>query len=103
MDMMPHNVVIVQPGAREAIGKMADQMSPTPDSRGRTFVPDDNRILAATRMAEPGEKVTLKMNAPETPGDYEYVCTFPEHWMKMFGTLVVVKNLDEYLQGQGER
>lgn len=97
VDMMPHNVVVMQGGAREEIGKKADAMDPTPDRQGRAFVPDDNRILAATRLVEPGQKETLKMKAPDAPGDYEYVCTYPEHWMNMWGRLVVVKNLQDYI------
>lgn len=38
-----------------------------------------------------------KLAAPAT-GDYEYVCTFPEHWKVMFGTLVVVKDKAALLQ-----
>ncbi|MCH7546169.1 MAG: hypothetical protein IID30_07190 [Planctomycetes bacterium] len=97
-DMIPHNVVIVEPGAREEIGLMADEMDPTPDRRGRTYVPRDRRIIAASRMIEPGRRTSLKLKAPETPGDYEYVCTYPEHWLVMFGKLIVVEDLEQYLQ-----
>jgi hypothetical protein len=73
-------------------------MSPTPDKQGRAFVPKNKKILAASKLVEPGEKETLKLTAPEKPGDYEYVCTYPEHWKIMFGQLVVVKNMDDVLQ-----
>ena len=99
-DMMPHNVVVVEPGAREEVGKKADQMVPTPDRRGRTYVPRDRRILAASRMIEPGMRTSLKMKAPETVGDYEYICTYPEHWLVMFGKLVVVDDLEKYLESR---
>jgi hypothetical protein len=49
-------------------------------------------------MLEPGEKETIKLNAPDEPGDYEYVCTYPEHWKVMYGRLIVVRDLDAYLE-----
>jgi azurin len=38
------------------------------------------------------------MTAPAEPGDYEYVCTFPGHYVIMWGKLVVTKDVDAYLQ-----
>lgn len=105
MDMMPHNLIVVQPGSREKIGRVADEMDAFPDKNGRTYVPDDKRIIAASKMIEPGMKTTLKFKAPDTPGNYEYVCTYPEHWMSMWGTLVVVDDIEAYLNssnGAGE-
>jgi azurin len=91
-DMMPHNLAIVKPGAREQVGRMADAMPARPDRRGRAFVPRTDLVLAATRLLEPGESETLKLTAPAEVGAYEYVCTYPEHWKIMFGELVVVKD-----------
>src|SRR5258705_11872594 len=93
-DMMPHNLVIVQPGAREEVGNEAQTMSPAPDKQGKAFVPKNKKIIASTRLVEPGQKESLKLIAPTKVGDYDYVCTYPEHWKIMFGQLVVVKNLD---------
>jgi azurin len=96
-DMMPHNLVVTTPGAREEIGALADKMQPSAlDSKGRAFVPGGrnvaNKILAATKLVEPGQQETLKLTAPTRPGTHEFVCTFPEHWKVMFGQLVVVKD-----------
>jgi hypothetical protein len=38
------------------------------------------------------------MTAPGKEGEYEYVCTFPGHWMLMWGKLIVTKDVDGYLQ-----
>jgi glucose/arabinose dehydrogenase/azurin len=97
-DMMPHNVAIAEPRSRAAIGAKADAMSAVPDSQGRTFVPDDRRILAATSMVEPGRAETLKLTAPRKPGNYDYFCTYPEHWKTMYGQLVVVEDLEAYMK-----
>lgn len=98
VDMMPHNLTVLEPGAREEIGKISDGMPPTPDSQGRSFVPQDTRVIAATKMVEPGMKEVLRLKAPDKVGDYEYVCTYPEHWKVMYGQLVVVKDVEAYLQ-----
>ena len=98
LDLMPHNLVVVEPGAREEVGTQAQTMAPTPDRHGRVYVPDNKKIVASSKLLEPGLKETIKLTAPEKPGDYEYVCTYPEHWKTMFGQLLVVKDMEAYLQ-----
>jgi len=106
-DMMPHNLVVVQPGSREAIGAVVDKMQPTQlDRQGRAFIPAGRelsaKVLAATKLMEPGQRETLKITAPKKVGTYEYVCTFPEHWRVMFGELVVVKDREAVLQASAQ-
>jgi glucose/arabinose dehydrogenase/lysophospholipase L1-like esterase/plastocyanin len=98
MDMMPHNLVIVQPGAREEVGTQAEKMPPQPDSKGSMYVPKNPKVFASSKLLEPQQRQTLQLTAPGKMGTYEYVCTYPEHWKTMFGELVVVKSLDEYLE-----
>jgi len=97
-DMMPHNLVVVEPGAREEVGTQAEKMQPVADKQGKMFVPKNKKILASSHLVEPGQQETMKLKAPSTPGNYEYVCTYPEHWKNMFGKLVVVKDIDEFLK-----
>ena len=98
VDMMPHNFVIVQPGAREEVGTQAQTMPPTKlDKQGRAYIPDNKKIVAASKVLEPGQKETIKLTAPKEPGEYEYVCTFPGHWMVMWGKLIVTKDVDAAL------
>jgi azurin len=109
-DMMPHNLVVVQPGAREEIGAITDKMQPTAlDAQGRAFMPSGRsartaaaKILDGTKLIEPGQKATLKLIAPTKTGNYEYVCTFPEHWKNMFGQIVVVKDKQALLQASAQ-
>lgn len=96
-DGMPHNLVVVIPGATEEIGKAAEKMAPEPDAQGRIHVPASPKVLYATKMVEPGQQAKLSFTAPAEPGDYQYVCTFPGHWMRMVGTLAVVKDVEAYL------
>lgn len=96
-DSMPHNLVVVTPGAVEEVGKVAEKMTPEPDAKGRIHVPDSPKVLHATKMVDPGQQAKLSFTAPTEPGDYPYVCTFPGHWVRMVGTIAVVKDVDAYL------
>ena len=96
-DAMPHNLVVVAPGAVEEVGQAAEKMPPEPDAQGRMQVPDSPKVLHATKMVEPGQQAKLSFTAPEEPGDYQYVCTFPGHWRRMVGTLAVTKDVEAYL------
>jgi glucose/arabinose dehydrogenase/lysophospholipase L1-like esterase/azurin len=100
-DVMPHNLVFVQPGTRKAVAEAAQSMAPTSlDKEGRAYLPkaELKSILGASKLIEPGQRERLKLTAPGKEGDCEYVCTFPGHWMIMWGQLVVTKDVDAYLQ-----
>src|SRR5690606_32738695 len=98
-DFMPHNFVVVKPGARERVGAISETMKPDMlDSEGRAYVPQTSDVIAATRLLEAGERAVVKMVAPETEGTYPYVCTFPGHWQVMWGDLIVTGNVDEFLR-----
>ena len=96
-DSMPHNLVVVAPGAAEEVGKLAEKMAPEPDAQGRIHIPDSPKVLHATKMVDSAQQTKLSFTAPTEPGEYQYVCTFPGHWMRMLGTLAVVKDVDAYL------
>ena len=100
VDLMPHNIVFVEPGSRQAIAEAVQTMKPDQlDKKGRPYVPEkDKRVIEASKMLEPGQKETLKIKAPDKEGEYEYVCTFPGHWMIMWGKLIVTKDVDAWLQ-----
>jgi glucose/arabinose dehydrogenase/azurin/type 1 glutamine amidotransferase len=97
-DFMPHNLAIVKPGTRPKIGAESARMKPDQlDSQGRAFMPKSKEILDATKLVEPGQKEILKMTAPKETGDYEYFCTYPGHWERMWGRLIVTDDVDAYL------
>jgi putative heme-binding domain-containing protein len=95
-DHMPHNFAIVQPGALEEIGMLAEATARDADAKERQYVPRSNKVMLASRLLEPGQNQALTFEAPSTPGVYPYVCTYPGHWRRMFGALYVVANLEEY-------
>jgi putative heme-binding domain-containing protein len=101
-DAMPHNLVIVAPGAVEEIGLAAEKMPVEPDANGKLFVPSSAKVLYATKLLATGERDKLSFTAPEEIGDYGYVCTFPGHWRRMVGTMVVVKDVEVYLAAHPE-
>ncbi|MBI2803551.1 MAG: HEAT repeat domain-containing protein [Planctomycetes bacterium] len=96
-DLMPHNLVIGVPGSMEELGKYAEANAQDPAFQARAFVPKSNKVLLGSALLQPRELQRLSFFAPDTPGVYPYVCTYPGHWMRMHGALYVVDNLDEYL------
>jgi len=97
-DFMPHNLVLAQPGSREEIATDAQTMPPDKlDGQGRAFIPANSKIIAASKLLEAGQSERLKLTAPAQEGKYEMVCTFPGHWMAMWGKLIVTKDVDGYL------
>ena len=97
-DYMPHNLVLTLPGARQEIGRIAENMNAEADSQGRFYVPASPKVLQATGLLEPGQIQKLSFLAPDLAGYYPYLCTFSGHWQRMYGFLVVVDSLDEYLK-----
>lgn len=89
-DVLPHNLVVVRPGAGELVGRAADAMATDPDAFAKEFIPDTPAVLHATRMLQAGESVRLQFVAPEREGNYPYICTFPAHWITMKGVMEVV-------------
>ncbi|MFG0319920.1 MAG: plastocyanin/azurin family copper-binding protein, partial [Planctomycetota bacterium JB042] len=90
VDIMPHNVVVTAPGQLATVGLAAEEMARDPDAAERGFVPDRPEVLWATRLLQPGERETLRFDAPAAPGDHPFVCTFPGHWVRMNGVMRVV-------------
>jgi azurin len=89
-DLMPHNLVVVKPGAIEEIGTAADLMAADVKARAKDYVPASKKVLWSTDLLQPKERHELKFMAPAEPGEYSFVCTYPGHWRVMRGKLVVV-------------
>lgn len=96
-DIMPHNFVIVQPGALEEIGLAGEAQATQPGAAERNYVPQSNKILLSSRLLQPRNAQRLPFVAPTTPGIYPYVCTYPGHWRRMYGALYVVADLEGYM------
>ncbi|WP_209331814.1 PVC-type heme-binding CxxCH protein [Lunatimonas salinarum] len=88
-DDMPHNLLILSPNSLEAVGRMADDMAKLPDGYDKHFIPESDRVLAATPLVTSGERFVLRFTAPSEPGEYPFTCTFPGHWRIMNGVMRV--------------
>ncbi len=88
-DYAPHNLIIGEPGSAAGIAAAADDLGPIGFVVG--FLPDDDRVIAATELLNYREYQVLEFTAPATAGDYDFLCTFPNHWMTMRGIMRVVE------------
>lgn len=88
-DDMPHNCLIVMPNSADAVGKAALDLG----VRGMSleYVPASNKVLYHTKLIQPGNSETIYFVAPEVPGVYQFVCTYPGHHTVMRGVMRVTK------------
>jgi len=79
-----HDWVLTVPGAADAVAQAALAAGEAGD-----YLPHaDKRVLAATKMCNKGEHVSVDFIAP-APGDYPFICTYPGHAAFMHGILHV--------------
>ena len=90
-DFMQHNLLIAQIGALEKVGKAADKLATASNGAEMNYVPEMPEVLFSTKLVNPQQTVKLIFTAPEKPGDYPFICTFPGHWSIMNGVMKVVK------------
>ena|SRR5699024_6471097 len=84
---MGHNFALLKQG----VDGRAFSQSSSMHKDNEYIDPDkENDVIAHTKMGHGGETVEVTFKAPEKSGDYEYVCTFPGHYVSgMKGTLTV--------------
>ncbi|GAB5402693.1 MAG: hypothetical protein Aurels2KO_09240 [Aureliella sp.] len=95
-DLMPHNLVFTKPGALKQVAEEGFEAGTANGLDGKQYVPKSDQVLFATHMIAARETARLTFTAPEQPGEYPYVCTFPRHWMRMYGVMVVVDDLEAW-------
>ena len=84
---MAHNVVVLKANTDQIKFTQAGMTA-----RDTDFIAPDlkGQVVAATKMAGPGETVDVTFKVPAAAGNYPYVCTFPGHFAAgMKGQLVV--------------
>ncbi len=94
-DFMPHNILLVKPGKADEVGVKAMELG----ARGFdvSYVPESTDILWASKLVDLGEEQVIEFTAPELPGAYPYICSFPGHHLIMRGVLIVAENAAEFL------
>lgn len=74
---MAHNIAIIDLGVDLEEFVMASIMARDNEYIAPAF---EDRVIAHTAMIGGGETSTIEFTVPETPGDYDFVCTFPGHY-----------------------
>jgi len=89
VDAMGHNVVILPAG--EDYAAFSQQVTRGGGSLDNDYLPESMRegLIAYTDMLGGGETDTITFTAPEEPGEYPFVCTFPGHFSMMNGVMTV--------------
>lgn len=88
-DDMTHNAVLVAPGSAKEIGDAAFNMGL--NGAQLSYIPNSPKVLFHTNLLQPGSSETIYFNAPDKPGDYTLLCTYPGHAMIMQIAVKVVK------------
>lgn len=84
--LMGHNWVLSKTDDYMAVAQAGQAAGPP------NFVPaDDSRVIAATPIIGGGQQVTINFDASglERRGDYTFFCSFPGHFVLMYGKFIV--------------
>ena len=86
-DFMPHNLAIVNPGTADSVATAAIALGA--DGFKKNFIPEDSNVLVATKLIDNKQEDVIEFTAPEKPGSYPFICTFPGHANLMRGVMKV--------------
>lgn len=86
-DDMSHNLVFTKPGARPEVVDAALKLAEKGPEMN--YIPNLPEVLWSIPVLSPGEEQSLVFTAPNEPGVYPYVCTFPGHGFIMYGAMYV--------------
>jgi azurin len=81
---MLHNIVFVKQGSEKEVATEGINLKDQ-----NYFNAQNTNVIAGSAVAGPGATVTVEFTAPAEAGTYAYICTYPGHWMKMQGVLIV--------------
>jgi uncharacterized cupredoxin-like copper-binding protein/glucose/arabinose dehydrogenase len=88
-DDMLHNFVVTLPGAATEVGMAAIKLGVSGERLN--YIPPTSKVLYHTILLQPGKSETIYFTAPEKPGDYDYLCSYPGHYMIMRGIMKIEK------------
>ena len=88
---MGHNLVVLDKQITEQ-NIQAKFLDPAAEQASHDYVaPGDKNVLAHTKLLGPGETDTIVFTAPQAPGNYLYVCSFPGHYTQGTKGFMTVK------------
>ena len=87
---MGHNFLLLDRSVNEQnVTKFLDVAS---IEASHDYVPPTSKeVLAHTKLLGPGESDTVTFNAPQVPGQYLYLCSFPGHYSQGTKGFMTVK------------
>lgn len=81
---MGHNFVLLQQGT-----DVVDFAQKAATASGNNYIPEGtDKVIVSTEMIGGGEETTIEFTAPEA-GTYDYICSFPGHYVQMRGKFIV--------------
>ncbi len=86
-DYVPHNLVVVKPGAANGVGEAAIKLGEA--GFKAQWIPEHDGVIAHSKLIDFGKTEVIEFTAPEQGGNYEFVCTFPGHHILMRGVMKV--------------
>lgn len=86
---MVHNVLVIDSNDDDVVSEV-NQAAQRVGADG-DYIPDHEAVIASTPQADPGEVTEVEFTAPEEPGDYRYICTYPGHFATMQGVMTVAE------------
>jgi len=81
--MMMHNIIFTKKGKADEIGVKALRAG-----EAKKYIPDHPAVIAASQLIGPLDSTFLEFKTPPV-GTYPFICTYPGHYLKMRGRLVV--------------
>ena len=87
-DDMQHNLVVTLPGMANKVGEKG--MALGLKGPEMNYVPNLPEVIANSKILEPGTNETIYFTVPNKPGDYQFVCTYPGHYLAMQGILRIL-------------
>ena len=88
---MGHNLVLLDKQITEQ-NIQAKFLDPASQEAAHDYVPaGDKNVLAHTKLLGPSETDTITFSAPQVPGQYMYVCSFPGHYTQGTKGFMTVK------------
>jgi azurin len=88
---MGHNLAVLDKQITEQ-NIQAKFLDPASSAASTDYVPaGDKNVLAHTKLLGPNETDTITFTAPQVPGQYLYVCSFPGHYTQGTKGFMTVK------------
>ncbi|NJW52526.1 azurin [Salinimicrobium oceani] len=81
---MGHNFVLLQKGT-----DVVDFATKAATASGSDYIPEGTEeVIVHTEMIGGGEETSIEFTAPEA-GSYDFICSFPGHYIQMRGKFIV--------------